>query len=115
MGEGLDLSGSIDYSVNVHGDGYNKFVQGVNFLEAASLTGVTTTYGGNPSGSAWYGTSPEYGTSTDDMVLKAVMYEFVASDSVANVVLTNGTSAIIGAVTLEDVTQPIRGTVIMVH
>ena len=75
LGEGLDLNGEYVYTVDVAGDQYSSAVQGFTFADDEIVDGVTVTLGGsvNSMETYWKYKTPEYGVSSDDNQLEAMM------------------------------------------
>ena len=81
LGEGLSLSGTFEYAVNVQSkQDEDRTVQGVTFLSSNSDSlpaGVSVT-GGISDADDW-GDKPEYGSSDDDESLEEMMYDIIWS------------------------------------
>jgi hypothetical protein len=72
-GEGLDLSGTMVYMVDVGSGTATRTIQGHTFTADDSTAGVTTTVTGNPI-TGNIGTQPVYGDTSSDDALELMMY-----------------------------------------
>jgi hypothetical protein len=75
-GEGIDLSGSVVYAVNVTGtDADDLTIQGVTFKPDADVVGVSVVSGSYGDGSSPLGDFPSvYGDTANDDALETLMY-----------------------------------------